>query len=172
MLEDVPEIVALLLDEHYVCQLGFDGESDITASGTAAVRIFEDADGHEISGEGAMDVIGVVRAGDVCSGEATGTHRFNVTGTVEEVADGTTSLTLLLTGTWYDTWDGEIVCNGGLPPSGPWEWPPEPTVESLTFAPFEDGAVWAKDLTLGHCRGTITRVIDFTTPLPDPKSGS
>jgi hypothetical protein len=161
MLEDVPETFTVLFDERYVCQLGPDGESDIASSGTATVNVFPAAEGFEVTGSGWMDAEGFVRAGGTCTGEATGSHRFTLGGVLEEAADGTRTLQLLVTGTWYDTWDGEIECQGGLPPSGPWEWPPEPNVETLMFSPLEDGATWAKEVTMGRCQGTITRVIDL-----------
>lgn len=161
MLEDVPETFTVLFDERYVCQLGPDGESDITSSGTATVNVFPAPGGVEVTGSGSMDVEGFVRAGGICTGEATGSHRFTLSGAVEDAADGTRTLQLLVTGTWYDTWDGEIECQGGLPPSGPWQWPPEPNLETLTFSPLANGTTWAKEVTMGMCQGTITRVIDL-----------
>jgi hypothetical protein len=169
-LEDVPETFVVLFDEHYVCQLGLVGESDITSSGTATVNVFPAAEGFEVTGSGSMDAAGFVRAGDICTGEAAGGHRFTLSGVVEEANDGTRTLQLLVTGTWYDTWDGVIECNGGIPPTGPWEWPPEPNVEALTFQPLEHGATWAKEVTMGNCQGTVTRVVDFTVAPPTPTS--
>ena len=161
MLEDVPETFLVLFDERYVCQLGFAGESEITASGSVEAEMYRGPDGSEVTGSGSMDVTGLVRAGDVCSGDAAGTHRMTVSGMVENDGKGTPTLRLLVTGVWYETWDGEIECQGGLPPSGPWDWPPEQNAETLTFSPFEDGATWVNEVTMGLCQGTVTRVIDF-----------
>jgi hypothetical protein len=160
--DDVPDSFVVRFDERYVCHLGPAGESDIVAHGTGSLDVMRSPDGIEVAGLGVMDVTGLLRAGDICSGEATGTHQFDVSGAIEIADDGTATLNMLVAGTWYATWEGEIACRGGLPPSGPWEWPPEQNVETLTFSPLEDGATWENDVAMGMCRGTVTRTIDFT----------
>jgi hypothetical protein len=159
--EGVPVTFLVTFEERYVCQLGPDGESDISSFGAATVEVFPGANAFDVSGSGVMDAEGFVRGGDICTGEGNGTHRFDVSGVIESASDGTLTLELLVAGTWYDTWKGEIVCRGGLPPSGPWEWPPEPNVETLTFSPLEHGATWDKDVTLGRCQGSTNRTVDF-----------
>ena len=158
---ELPQSFLVLLEESYVCQLGPAGESEIRAAGTVAVARDDSASGYQVAGSGDISVTGLVRAGDICTGEAVGTHLAQVEATLIDSAAEGTGLKLQLAGTWYETWDGEIQCRGGLPPSGPWEWPAEPNLEVLTFSPFEDGATVEQDVTMGMCRGTVTRSLEF-----------
>jgi hypothetical protein len=156
---EVPESFTVLLEESYVCQLGPAGESDIRAAGAVVVTVDDSQSGYRVVGEGDMAVTGFLRGGDTCTGDAAGTHIVRLEGTVPD--DAAQTLKLKVTGTWYETWDGEIECSGGLPPSGPWQWPPEPNMEILTLTPFVDGATWEQDVTMGLCQGTVTRTIEF-----------
>ena len=158
---ELPQTFMVLFEESFVCQLGAAGESDIRAAGEVSVALEGNESGYEVTGEGDLSVTGLVRAGDVCSGDAAGTHVAKLSGQIEVPETGTATLNLVVGGTWYESWDGEIQCSGGLPPTGPWNWPAEPNAEILTFAPFEDGATWEQDVTMGLCQGTVTRTIEF-----------
>ncbi len=159
--DDRPDAFTVHFEEYYVCQLGPAGESEIHAWGSIAATLDPSQSEFEVVGEGDLSVEGFVRGGDICAGEAVGTHRVReLNGTIDVPSEGAPTLTLHVTGTWYETWDGELVCPG-LPLSGPWEWPPEFNVETLEFAPFEDGATWEKDVSVGMCDGTVTRTIEL-----------
>jgi len=157
----LPQSFRVVIEESYVCQLGPAGDSEIRAAGTVAVYRDDSASGYHVAGSGDISVSGLVRAGDICTGEGVGTHLAQVSASLVDSATEGTELQLQLAGTWYETWDGEIQCRGGLPPSGPWEWPAEPNLEMLTFSPFEDGATLEQDVTMGMCQGTVTRTLEF-----------
>lgn len=38
------------------------------------------------------------------------------------------------------------------------------------LTPLEHGATWAKEVTMGVCQGTITRVVGFASAPPAPES--
>ena len=158
---ELPDSFVVVLEESYICQLGPAGESEIRAAGTVAGARDDSASGYHVAGSGDISVAGLVRAGDICTGEAVGTHLAQVTASLVDSTTEGTVLKLQLGGTWYETWDGEIECRGGLPPSGPWEWPAETNLEILTFSPFENGATVEQDVNMGMCQGTVMRALEF-----------